>query len=42
MAKIKTGKKVFDLTDTIDLNAFWREQKTKPILMLIDSTKYAT
>jgi C-terminal processing protease CtpA/Prc len=24
-AKIKEGKKVFDLTDTIDINAFWRE-----------------
>lgn len=26
-AKIKEGKKVFDLTDTIDLNAYWREQE---------------
>ena len=26
MAKVKTGKKVFDLTDTIDLNVYWREQ----------------
>lgn len=26
-AKIQTGKKIFDLTDTIDLNAFWREQE---------------
>jgi C-terminal processing protease CtpA/Prc len=25
-AKVKTGKQVFDLTDTIDLNAYWREQ----------------
>lgn len=25
-ARVKTGKQVFDLTDTIDLNAFWREQ----------------
>ena len=24
-AKVKTGKQVFDLTDTIDLNAYWRE-----------------
>jgi C-terminal processing protease CtpA/Prc len=24
-AKLQTGKKVFDLTDTIDLNAYWRE-----------------
>ena len=25
-AKVKTGKQVFDLTDTIDLNAYWRDQ----------------
>ncbi|HSL52787.1 MAG TPA: S41 family peptidase [Pyrinomonadaceae bacterium] len=24
-AKVKTGKQVYDLTDTIDLNAYWRE-----------------
>jgi len=24
-AKVQTGKKIFDLTDTIDLNAYWRE-----------------
>ena len=24
-AKVQTGKKVFDLTDTIDLNAYWRD-----------------
>jgi len=24
-AKVKPGKKVFDLTDTIDLNAYWRD-----------------
>jgi C-terminal processing protease CtpA/Prc len=24
-AKVQSGKKVFDLTDTIDLNAYWRE-----------------
>lgn len=27
MAKIQTGKKIFDLTDTIDLNAFSRDQE---------------
>jgi C-terminal peptidase prc len=26
-AKIKEGKKVFDLTDTVDLNAYWRDQE---------------
>jgi C-terminal peptidase prc len=26
-AKIKEGKKVFDLTDTIDINAYWRDQE---------------
>lgn len=26
-AKVKEGKKVFDLTDTIDVNAYWREQE---------------
>ncbi len=24
-AKVQTGKKIFDLTDTIDLNAYWRD-----------------
>lgn len=26
-AKVREGKKVFDLTDTIDLNAYWRDQE---------------
>jgi C-terminal processing protease CtpA/Prc len=26
-AKVVTGKKVFDFTDTIDLNAYWRDQE---------------
>ena len=26
-AKVKEGKKVFDLTDTIDINAYWRDQE---------------
>src|SRR6185436_2432294 len=26
-AKLREGKKVFDLTDTIDINAYWREQE---------------
>ena len=26
-AKIKEGKKVFDLTDSIDINAYWRDQE---------------